>query len=167
ACVFELDGFARVLVWCMHHALFDGWAMDNVISDLQDLYDRRPLPGRRSFKPMIKYLESLDRTAGVDFWRSHLENASPTPFLQTPPGAPRVTADATVTREIHTGHDSFSRVAGIMPSTLVTGAWSIVLAAHANCSDVVFGQVLAGRSAPIRGIESMTGVTLNTVARRV
>ncbi|KAF8573120.1 hypothetical protein K439DRAFT_1625298 [Ramaria rubella] len=44
ACVFELEGFARVLVWCMHHALFNGWAMDNVISDLHDVYDRRPLP---------------------------------------------------------------------------------------------------------------------------
>ncbi|KAF8581319.1 acetyl-CoA synthetase-like protein, partial [Ramaria rubella] len=167
ACVFELDGFARVLVWCMHHALFDGWAMDNVISDLHDVYDRRPLPLRRSFKPMIKYLERLNRTAGVDFWRSHLEDVSPTPFLQSPPGALRVKADATVTRTIQTGHESFIQVAGIMPSTLVTGAWSIVLAAHANCSDVVFGQVLAGRSAPIRGIESLTGVTLNTVARRV
>ncbi|KAF8572695.1 CoA-dependent acyltransferase [Ramaria rubella] len=164
ACVFQLDGFDRVFVWCMHHALFDGWAMDNVISDLQDVYDRRPLPLRRSFKPMIKYLERLDRTAGVNFWRSHLENASPTPFLQ---GASRVTADMKMTRTIHTGHDSFSRLVGIMPSTLVTGAWSIVLAAHANCLDVIFGQVLAGRSAPIRGIESMTGVTLNTVARRV
>ncbi|KAF8581404.1 hypothetical protein K439DRAFT_1662316 [Ramaria rubella] len=44
ACVFKLKGFARVLVWCMHHALFDGWAMDNVISDLHNVYDRRPLP---------------------------------------------------------------------------------------------------------------------------
>ncbi|KAF8575383.1 acetyl-CoA synthetase-like protein [Ramaria rubella] len=44
ASIFELDGFARVLVWCMHHALFDGWAMDNVITDLHDVYDHHPLP---------------------------------------------------------------------------------------------------------------------------
>ncbi|KAF8582905.1 acetyl-CoA synthetase-like protein [Ramaria rubella] len=107
ACIFELKGFARVLVWCMHHALFDGWAMDNVISDLHDVYDRHPLPLRRSFKPMIKYLERLNRTAGMDFWRSHLENVLPTPFLHSSPGAPRVAADATVMRAIHTGHNSF------------------------------------------------------------
>ncbi|KAF8577978.1 hypothetical protein K439DRAFT_1663978 [Ramaria rubella] len=110
ACIFELKGFACVLVWCMHHALFDSWAMDNVISDLHDVYDRCPLPLRRSIKPMIKYLERLNCTASVDFWQSHLENVSPTPFLHSSPSAPCVAADATMTHVIHTGHDSFGRV---------------------------------------------------------
>ncbi|KAF8572685.1 CoA-dependent acyltransferase [Ramaria rubella] len=167
ACVFELNGRARALVWSLHHALLDHWAMDIVISDIEILYAGRPLPPRRSFKPMIKYLERLDRTPSLDFWRNHLANATPTPFLLAPPGAPRFTTNASVVREVETGHGSFTRKSGIMPSTLATCAWSIVLAAHSNCNDVVFGQVLAGRNAPIRDIGTMTGITINTVARRV
>ncbi|KAF8587754.1 acetyl-CoA synthetase-like protein [Ramaria rubella] len=167
ACVFELNGLARALVWSLHHALLDHWAMDIVISDIEILYAGRPLPPRRSFKPMIKYLERLDRTPSLDFWRNHLANATPTPFLLAPPGAPRFTTNASVVREVETGHGSFTRKSGIMPSTLATCAWSIVLAAHSNCNDVVFGQVLAGRNAPIRDIGTMTGITINTVARRV
>jgi Condensation domain. len=116
------------------------------MTDIENIYAHRPLSPRRPFKPMIKYLSHLDRTTGLNFWRRHLQNATPTSFLQTLPGAPRTISNETVTREVHIEHGSLVRQFGIMASTLVTGAWSIVLAAHSNCSDVVFGQILAGRS---------------------
>ena len=146
-CIFELDGHPRVLVWSLHHALTDHWVIDNYISDIEDIYACHPLPSRRPFKPMIKYLECLDRTAGVEFWRSHLRDASPTPFLLGLPGSRRVIAERAVVRNVHVDHVSLTRRFGIMASTLVTVGWSIVLAVHSNCADVVFGQVLSGRSA--------------------
>ncbi|KAF8584773.1 acetyl-CoA synthetase-like protein [Ramaria rubella] len=167
ACLFEIGDRPRVLVWSLHHALTDHQTLDNIISDIANVYAGRTLPPRRPFKPMVSYLEKMDRTSGLDFWRRHLQDAAPTPFLQSLPGAPRATTDATVTRAVHTEHGSFARRSGIMPSTLVTAAWAIVLAAHSNCGDVVFGQILGGRNAPIKDIGSMTGITINTVARRV
>jgi hypothetical protein len=132
---------------------------------------------------MIKYLEGLDRTAGLDFWRTHLLNAAPTPFLQALPGAPRAIVNMSISREVNTGHSLLTEHFGIMPSSLVTAAWSVVLAAHSGTADVVFGQIIAGRSksppftcisllilvldAPIRDIDNMTGHLINTVARRV
>jgi Condensation domain len=145
-CIFELDGYPRVLVWSLHHALTDHWVIDSYLSDIEDTYACRPLPPRRPFKPMIKYLEHLDRTTGLEFWRSHLQDATPTPFLLSLPGSRRVIAEETVLRNVHVDHISLTRRFGIMASTLVTAAWSIVLAAHSNCTDVVFGQVLSGRS---------------------
>jgi hypothetical protein len=136
-CVFELDGYARVLVWSLHHVLTDYWAIHNYLFDIQDTYACRPLPPRRPFKPMIKYLERLDRTAGLNFWRSHLHNATPTPFLQDLAGSCRLISDESVTRDIDIDHGSLTRQFGIMASTLVTVAWSIVLAAHSSCTDVV------------------------------
>ncbi|KAF8584772.1 CoA-dependent acyltransferase [Ramaria rubella] len=167
ACVFEVGGCPRVIAWSLHHALLDHRALDNIISDMEDVYAGRPLCARRPFKPVVSYLEKMDRTSGLDFWRRHLQDAAPTPFLQSLPGAPRATTDATVTRAVHTEHRSFARRFGIMASTVVTAAWAIVLAAHSNCGDVVFGQILAGRNAPIKDIGTMTGITINTVARRV
>ncbi|KAF8584766.1 acetyl-CoA synthetase-like protein [Ramaria rubella] len=167
ACVFELDGCPRVLVWSVHHSLIDHRAMEHIMSDIEDVYAGRPLPARRPFKPIVKYLEQVDRTPGLNFWRNHLQTATPTPFLQSLPGAPRATANAMVMRAVHAGHGSFVRKFGIMASTLATGAWGIVLAAHSNCTDVVFGQVVSGRNAPIKDIVSMTGITINTVPRRV
>ncbi|KAF8584768.1 acetyl-CoA synthetase-like protein [Ramaria rubella] len=167
ACLFELGDRPRVLVWSLHHVLADHRTLDSITSDIEDVYAGRSLSPRRPFKPVVSYLEKLDRTSGLDFWRRHLEGAAPTPFLQSPPGVPRAITDATVIRAVHTEHGSFTRRSGIMPSTLATAAWATVLAAHSNCGDVVFGQILAGRNAPIKDIGSMTGITINTVARRV
>jgi hypothetical protein len=126
----------------------DHWTLNSVLSDIDSVFACRPLPPRRSFKPMIKYLEQLDRTTGLDFWQNRLRGATPTPFPQSLPGAARVIANATAIRELQIGHDSLTRQFGITASTLVTCAWSIVLAMHSHCADVVFGQVLAGRSVP-------------------
>jgi hypothetical protein len=182
-CIFELDGYARVLVWSLHHAVRDHWTLKNYMSDIEDTYAHRPLPSRRPFKPMIKYLEHFNRKPGLDYWRRHLQNVLPTPFLQSLPSARRVIANKSVTRDVFVGHGLLARQFGIMASTLVTCAWSIVLAAHSGCMDVIFGQILAGRreqkyswaiiplircsDAPVRDLGSMTGVTINIVARRV
>ncbi|KAF8573006.1 acetyl-CoA synthetase-like protein [Ramaria rubella] len=167
ACLFEIGGGPRVLVWSLHHALADHRTLENLTSDIEDVYAGRPPPPRRPFQPVVSYLEKLDRTSGLEFWRRHLEGVAPTPFLQSLPGTPRSTTNTTVIRAVHPGHGSFTRRFGIMPSTLVTAAWAIVLAAHSNCCDVVFGQILGGRNAPIKDIGSVTGITINTVARRV
>lgn len=147
ACIFELNGYARVLVWTLHHALMDRWSMENMTTDIECIYAAHPLPLRRSFKPMIKYLQHIDRIGGIEFWRKHLHNASPTPFLQGRSNARRVTANTIILRDLH-GVDarSLTRRFGIMPSTLITCAWAMVLSAHSNSTDIVFGQVLSGRS---------------------
>ncbi|KAF8573139.1 CoA-dependent acyltransferase, partial [Ramaria rubella] len=167
ACVFELAGFARALCWCWDQTLADHWTMNNAESDIGNIYACRSVPLRRSVKPMIKFLEGLDRTAGVDFWRRHLLDAIPTPFLQAHPEAPRAAVNATVHREVCAKHSSLTKRFGIMPSSLVTAAWAIVLSAHTGSLDVVFGQIMSGRNAPIKDVDTMTGNAVNKVARRV
>ncbi|KAF8581317.1 amino acid adenylation [Ramaria rubella] len=167
ACIFELNGIPRVLAWSLHHALADHWTLNNAEFDIGDIYAGRSLQSRRSFKPMLKYLERLDRTAGLDFWRRHLLNASPTTFLQALPGAPRAAVDKNISRKVHADYSSLTQQFGIAASSLITAAWAIVLAAHAGNTDVVFGQVVAGRNAPIKDIDSLMGNTINTVPRRV
>jgi hypothetical protein len=131
---------------------------------------------------MIKCLERLDRTIDLDFWRNHLQGATPTPFLQSFPGAARVIANATATRKVQIGHGLFTQQFGIMESTLVTCAWSIALAVHSRCADVVLVKFLlvvrlfcfliflthrAILGIPSRDIDSMMDITINTVIRQV
>lgn len=146
-CIFELDGYARVLVWTLHHALYDRWSFEGMTSDIEYVYSNKPLPSRRSFKPMIKYLQRLDRASGVGFWRKHLKDAPPTSIVRGPSGTRRVTADAALFHDVHAiDYISLIRRFGIMPSTLVTCALSLVLSVHTGSLRVVFGQVLGGRS---------------------
>lgn len=144
--IFEVKGYARVLVWSFHHALTDYWSLESVMSDIERVYTKSHLPFRRPFRPMVKYLQNLDRTDSLEFWRRHLHGASPTPFLQRRPEARHVIANNATLRDVLLQYDFLTRHFGIMASTLVTCAWSIVLSAHSSTMDVIFGQVLAGRS---------------------
>lgn len=146
ACIFELSGVPSALVWSLHHAVADHWSINNAECDIADMFFKRSLPHRRSFKPMIKYLESLDRTPGLHFWQNHLLDANPTPFPQSVPDGSRAIANTVASRELHKDHTSFTRHFGVTAASLATAAWSVVIAAHTSSPDVVFGQVVAGRS---------------------
>jgi amino acid adenylation domain-containing protein len=46
-------------------------------------------------------------------------------------------------------------------------AWGILLQRYCGCEDVIFGTVVSGRSADIKGIEDMVGLFINTIPLRV
>lgn len=142
--ILQLAGCARVLVWTLHHAVVDHWSIQSMMSDIQTICNGDPLPSRRSFKPMIKYLQRLDRHESLGFWRNHLRDAPPMPLFQGRPNS-LADLDTFTSRELFLQQNLLSRL-GVMTSTLITCAWSIVLSAHSNSNDVVFGQVLAARS---------------------
>lgn len=146
ACIFEVNGRARVLIWTLHHGLMDGWSLENMIFDIERIYLGRPFSHRRPFKIMIRYLHQVDHGEGVEFWRKHLLNASPTPFPQRRPNLYRGAADDVLFRNFHIHHGPLTRRFGIMPSALMICAWSIVLSKHSGTTDIVFGQVPSGRS---------------------
>jgi amino acid adenylation domain-containing protein len=61
---------------------------------------------------------------------------------------------------------AFARQHQITPSTLVQGAWALLLSRYAGEQDVLFGATVSGRSAPVPGIESMVGLFINTLPVR-
>src|SRR5262249_36905051 len=62
---------------------------------------------------------------------------------------------------------AFAAAHGLTLSTVVQGAWALLLSAYAGRDDVVFGCVVAGRPAELNGVESMVGVLMNTLPVRV
>ncbi|HEX2095189.1 MAG TPA: amino acid adenylation domain-containing protein, partial [Longimicrobiaceae bacterium] len=56
---------------------------------------------------------------------------------------------------------------GVTMSTLVQGAWALLLARYAGEEEVVFGATVAGRPAELGGVEEMVGLFINTLPVRV
>ncbi len=52
-------------------------------------------------------------------------------------------------------------------STVVQGAWALLLGRHSGLADVVFGLTVSGRPADLGGVESMVGMFINTLPVRV
>src|SRR6185369_7293505 len=52
-------------------------------------------------------------------------------------------------------------------NTIVQGAWGLLLSRYSGAEDVVFGAVVSGRPAELRGVEQMLGLFINTLPVRV
>jgi amino acid adenylation domain-containing protein len=165
-------------VWSMHHLLLDGWSTQLVVRELFALHDAYAggrevrLDRARPYADYIGWLQKQDQGRSDGFWRRELAGlTAPTPLgvdHPAPPGEPRfgerrlALPDAAGARL-----EAFAREHALTLSTLVQGAWALLLSRYGRRDDVLFGATVSGRSAPVPGIEGMVGLFINTLPVRV
>ncbi|WP_404337321.1 amino acid adenylation domain-containing protein [Sphingomonas sp. MMS12-HWE2-04] len=164
------------LVWTWHHAILDAWSVPVLLDEWFALYRAAVGGGEtglapvRPYRDFIAWLGQQDGAAAAAFWRETLAGIeAPTPlgidrtlsvrgygleFLDLPPD--EVAA-------LRAG----ARAAGVTLSTLVHGAWAVLLSRYSREADVVFGSAVAGRPHALDGVETMAGLFVNTLPLRV
>ncbi|WP_437482985.1 amino acid adenylation domain-containing protein [Sorangium sp. So ce1014] len=178
----RLGDEAYHVLWSHHHLLLDGWAASLVLQDAFVAHDALrsgravALSARRRYREHIAWLRERDPSAEEPFWRGALSGFS----AATPLPLDRVTREAS-TDEAH-GYGAkivalsgsatarlvrFAQQHRVTTSTLVQAAWALLLSRAARSDDVLFGITVAGRSAPLAGIEAMVGLFINTLPLRV
>jgi len=174
------DGAEHHLLWTFHHLVLDGWSVPLVVRRILALYqalaDGRPepaLPRPRPYRDYIARLGSRDAEAGAAFWRRLMAGAElPTPLgpaAEPSPGAAgshrgehRVTVDPAVADSL----EKMARRRHLTVSTLLQGAWALLLSRYARSRDVTFGVTTSGRPADLSGAEEMVGLFINTLPLR-
>ncbi|WP_437966994.1 amino acid adenylation domain-containing protein [Sorangium sp. So ce260] len=170
------------VLWSHHHLLLDGWAASLVLRDAFSAYDALragravALPARRRFREYIAWLRERDAAADEPFWRGALSGfsaATPLPLERaareaSAEGASGYGAKFVSLSEPATARlQRFAQQHHVTLSTLVQAAWALLLSRAARSDDVVFGITVAGRSAPLAGIDAMVGLFINTLPLRV
>ncbi|WP_186762711.1 non-ribosomal peptide synthase/polyketide synthase [Lentzea tibetensis] len=168
------------VVWTFHHVLLDGWSIFSVLSDVFAAHaalagGRRPEPvSRRPFHDYLRWLSEQDQDASDAYWREvvgDLDSPTPLPYDRPPLDAHHAessdTVDATLSPEQTDRLRAMTQQAGLTLSTVVQGAWALVLSACSGQRDVVFGTTVSGRPAELAGVESMIGMFINTIPTRV
>ncbi|HJP80089.1 MAG TPA: amino acid adenylation domain-containing protein, partial [Pseudonocardiaceae bacterium] len=163
------------LLWTFHHVLLDGWSAAAVFGEVCAEYTgEAPVAVRRPFRDYLAWLSRQEQAPVERHWRDVLAGltaTTPLPYDRQP--APSTTArpGATVRRaltgEQTTALSAFAQRNGLTASTVVQGAWALLLARHSGQDDVVFGTTVSGRPADLPGVESMIGVFINTVPTRI
>ena len=158
-----------------HHILIDGWSVPLMLHELQQIYEHHgstaALPRVTAFRDYLAWLSNRDRSAAEDAWREALAGLeegtriSPMASLGDPkiPERMIVELDEETTRRL----TEQARARNLTLSTIVQGAWAVLLSRHTGREDVVFGSTVSGRSPEIAGVESMIGLLINTVPTRV
>ena len=181
-------GRDRVLIH-RHLLIWDGWSAWLVLRGLFDTYagDTPPEPGG-SYRDLLAWLAARDPEPGREAWRTALAGLEEPTLAGPPPGTARhgatgthgVTETVRVTEtdrvaEIHSELDAatsarlreLARDRGVTPSTVLSTAWALALAAGTGRTDVVFGTSVAGRPSAVPDVENVVGLFLNTVPARV
>lgn len=159
-------------VLTMHHALYDGWSMPLIVDRVNQAYQglalRRPAA---EFKDFIHYLDYvLDRNACDEYWRNQLHGATGQQFPTLPFEGYQTQADSLFEIDISLGGRRLpsSSHSTITLATVVRAAWALVASQYCRGnSDMVFGETLTGRNAPIVGADGIEGPMITTVPVRV
>lgn len=152
-------------VFTVHHALYDGWSMPLIVERLNRACAGHETSKGVGFASYIKYLRDMDRSSAETYWRARLGGASNTQFpIRAQPGY-QPSADSLLERYVPLHKSSSST--STTTAAAIRAAWAIVAAEQTGDCDVVFGETLTGRNAPIAGVEQIEGPMITTVPMRV
>ncbi|MEO7329041.1 MAG: condensation domain-containing protein, partial [Minicystis sp.] len=166
----------RRFVWSIHHILVDGWSAALILKEVFTFYDafsagKTPrIEPPRPYVELIRWLKKQDLARAEAFFRRTLLGFSaPTPLGVDHPatGDERFGELRLVLPEAEsTALAAFARRQQITISTLIQGAWALLLSRYSGEEDVLFGATVSGRSAPVPGIDRMVGLFINTLPVR-
>ncbi|KAG9193145.1 hypothetical protein G6011_03180 [Alternaria panax] len=148
----------------LSHAQYDGICLSTVLDNLIAIYNGSTITPQPSFSRLVQLLNLQTQVAEAQaFWSTRLRGSTMTNLVRCPN-----TSRPLLDRKI-TAHMSLSN-----PSTAerrvhaaLCLAWAITLEAATGVSDVVFGTLTSGRSAPIQDVYSITGPCITTIPVRV
>ncbi|MDN4544788.1 non-ribosomal peptide synthetase [Pseudomonas sp. C32] len=161
------------LIYTSHHILMDGWSNAQLLGEVIQHY-----AGQTLAKPVGQYRDYLGwiaqqpLPAAEQFWKqalAPLENPTllaqalpapaPAPVEGRGMGEHQLTVESAALQRL----SDFARQQKITLNTLLQGAWALLLQRYTGQSCVAFGATIAGRSAPLPGIEQQLGLFINTL----
>lgn len=160
---FQIDTVSEYveLMITVHHAVYDAWSLPLLLQWAQLAYDDLESPRFRCapFQRFIQYTMS-QKEDSLRYWRAELGDFDADPFPSIPFPSYRPEASKKVQRSIPTGPLMDGLVSRATANRL---AWALVQSQYQSSDNVIFGIVSSGRSAPVRGIETMAGPTIATI----
>ncbi|WP_164000301.1 non-ribosomal peptide synthetase [Pyxidicoccus caerfyrddinensis] len=171
----------HVLLWTVHHLVFDGWSMGVLEREVAAVYGARvrgeapelePLPAQYAdyARWQREWLtgEVLERQ--LEWWKEQLAGAPP--VLELPTDRPRPPVQSfhgallrvPLPEDLTSALRELSRKEGVTLFMTLLAGFHALLARYSGQSDVVVGSPFAGRSQ--HDLEGMVGFFANTLALR-
>ncbi|GLB06627.1 nonribosomal peptide synthase [Aspergillus tubingensis] len=149
----------------MHHALFDAWGIPLLLQQVEAAYRGESLSSR-PFSPFIRYLKSQSQSEIDRYWTESLSDLNAVPFPKPPSPDYVAKPTKTIAYVIPLAAAWHTEQRITLPTKLLL-AWGLLVSHHTESWDVVFGLTVAGRGAPVEGIESMIGPTFAIIPMRL
>jgi len=170
-----------VLIISYNHIIFDGWSTGIILKEFVTTYSnlfkgRTPsTPMKAKFKEFIRLnQDKVQQEEEEKFWENVLEGADIGDYLEFSLKK-KTTQSLRISENYQTRIDKnvkeklehYVKHFKITMAALLYGAWGILLHKYNNKNDVIIGTTVSGRRAPIKGIENMVGLFINTIPLRI
>ena len=157
------------IVLTVHHIVVDGWSLPILLQEIFAGYYGQPLPTAAPYRRFVSWLAERDRDAAKAAWREALAGFD-TPTLVAAPGrqelGQRGVASFQIPELTTRAVSELARACHTTVSTVLQGAWALLLSSLTDQHDVVFGATVSGRATEVADAESMVGLLINTVPVR-
>lgn len=169
-------------VWTFHHAIADGGSLAVVLREVFAHYQAArlgrdlTLPPATPYRRYVEWLRAADLGAAELFWRGALVGAEgPTPLAVARraredvgrPDTGRRVREHRLTAPLTAALVSLAAGSEVGFSTVVLGAWALLLARYAGEPAVLLGVTVAGRDWARDLGDSLVGMFINTLPLRV
>jgi amino acid adenylation domain-containing protein len=163
----------HLIVWTRHHLVVDGWSLGAVLGEVLATYAamrrKEELSGRPAlpYRVYVEWQRGLDLATAGTHWRAALsgldvDTATARPANPPDGSTPDIAAAVrAVEPAVFSRLSASARALRLTMSTVVHGAWALVLGRAAGCDDVLFGavetvrppQLMADRAADLIGMQ--------------
>ncbi|WEW57918.1 hypothetical protein PRK78_003385 [Emydomyces testavorans] len=156
----------------IHHALYDGEAMAQLLQEVEQTVLGIQLPPVVPFDYYLEQMVKTDVEAADEFWSGYLSGFSPSYLVPLGPNVPNVktkkyhTFSAYLDMPLTQVTDSCKK-ASVTLLSLLQAAWAKLLFCYSGFLDICFGDVSSCRILPVDGAERIVGPCFNTLPQRV
>ena len=154
----------------LNHAVIDGGSGALITRDLGSAYENRlPDDEKPLYSDYIRYISSRGNDTAVTYWKGYLNGVERCHLPHLKP----VTKEENRLNAIYLQYDRFAelqafcRANELTLSNVMLAGWAMVLSHYTSRTDVCFGNLTAGREAPVDGIQDTVGAFINMLVCRV
>ncbi|KAK8045643.1 Hydroxamate-type ferrichrome siderophore peptide synthetase [Apiospora rasikravindrae] len=171
AFIHDASSDVRHLSFVCHHALYDGVAMEQLLSEVEALAH-----GQTLLEPPIPFSYFLQETLTIppgteSFWKTQF-NAFVPQKLPSGLAAGIVLSETSVESRNNAtirlkAIETRAHEYGVPLSSICQAAWAMTLSAVLRTEDVCFGNVVSGRSVALEGVDRLVAPCFNAVPLRI
>ncbi|KAH6616759.1 hypothetical protein C7974DRAFT_51796 [Boeremia exigua] len=158
----------------IHHAMYDGWSFDLILTDLDKLLRGWGPTKRPQFSDVSRYYTQRRGTSASEedtrYWAHLLHDYTPTTLVNYN-GETRTEAGLRSYRKRSVIDierlSAKARCLAVNPQVFFQAAIGYILGLYTGSTDVVFGNVTSGRTLPVTGVEDIVGPCIASLPCRL
>lgn len=179
-CVVEYIKGNYMLIMTNSYLCIDGWSLRTIMEEVFMVYnsvssgvEMISYPEHRSYRDFIRWVNSQDMEAAEKFWKGYMSGYKKFEIIKEYKHG-RIYDEEGYLRYstfidgmLKNAIEMFAKKNGLTPNIVFQAAYSLLLALYSGKKEICYGNLVSGRPAQLKGVESIVGTNLNIIPLRV